>query len=494
MRDSCDQTAVGGPDRITSVSTSRREFLQMAAVALGAVTGLGGGLGALLAGCDKGQETSNTTATIVGGDTTATSVAATTPTTAIADVETGRDIKIGVVSASSGPLALCGKADEWWTDFASTSLPQGLVCGDDKLHRIRFIKRDSRSDPARAAREAADLITGSRVDLVMCSGGADMVNPVADEAERLVCPCLSSFVEWRRFVLGRGGAPGQPFKWTYAYAIGLEDIRANFVAMWNRVATNKKIGLLLPDDAWGQTWADPEDGLSAAATDAGYEVVSPGLYPIPTTDFTPYVSEFLRNGCEICCCAPSALDLVAFWRQMLAQGYRPKVFTVGGTLVVPHALEAIGSDARNVTAESLWQPDWPFRDSITGKTCRQLAEDYMAQTGDQWIASIAHYATFEWAVDVFARVANINSRTEIAERIRSTYLDTCLGRIDFASPVAAGRRIEGTRPAENVCMAPVGGAQWGEGETFRFEPRLVTAVANDELPVTYAVHPMEYGS
>jgi branched-chain amino acid transport system substrate-binding protein len=81
-------------------------------------------------------------------------------------------------------------------------------------------------------------------------------------------------------------------------------------------------------------------------------------------------------------------EFIDFWQQCMELEYRPKTVAVGEALLLPHAIEAIGSTARNTIAESYWQPGWPYKDSITGKTSQELARDYMSKTGDQWIARL----------------------------------------------------------------------------------------------------------
>ncbi len=48
-----------------------------------------------------------------------------------------------------------------------------------------------------------------------------------------------------------GGTLDTSFKWTYAYAIGLEDIAGNYLAMWDQVETNKKVGFVFADGPGG---------------------------------------------------------------------------------------------------------------------------------------------------------------------------------------------------------------------------------------------------
>jgi branched-chain amino acid transport system substrate-binding protein len=463
---------------------SRREFLKIAGAA-GAVAGLGAGLGGTVGACTDTGDTPNTVATIAAGETSIS-------TTAVSGAEKGRTIKIGLVSAKTGPLALFGKADDWWTKYGQVALPEGTLCRDGKLHRFDFLTEDSRSDPELAAQAADRLISEGEVDLLTCSGSADLVNPVADRAEALGCPCLSSFHQWRPFVVGRNGRPEAPFRWTYAHAVGLEDTTGRFLAMWEQVETNKKIGFIFADDANGRVWTDAAAGLPQAAAAQGYECVLPGPARLQSDDYSSHISEFLKNGCEICCGAMTVADFTTFWRQSLQLEYRPKVVTVGDALLFPQALEAIGPSAYNLTAESLWQPGWAYADSITGSTAQDLAADYMAKTGEQWIAPIAQYAKFEWAVDVFRRAADLDSKDAIISAVRTTKLDTCLGPIDFTAAIDTTDLGESRRPTENVYKAPVVGVQWGKGDTFEFQPNTVTTDGRPELPVVGSIEAMVY--
>jgi branched-chain amino acid transport system substrate-binding protein len=469
---------------------SRREFLRMAGKA-GAAAGLGAGLGGLLAACDNDGVVANTTATIAAGQTTPTTLDSTV-TTVEAGAEAGRPIRIGLVTAKIGPLAPFGKANEWWADLGLAAVRAGIVCGDGKVRTVALSVRDCRSDPSVAARIASDLISEERVDLIMCSGGSEVVNGVARQAETLGCPCLADFVQWRPFFFGRGGALDKPFNWTYAHAFGLEDVAANYLAMWEQLSTNNKVGLVFPDDTDGRAWGDAATGLPPSLAAGGYECVTQGPYPVSTTDFGPYVAELRKNGSEICCCAMSTADFISFWRQAALQGYQPKIVTVAGGLLFPQALEAIGPTALNITAECMWQPSWPYRDSITGKSAQELAEDYQTKTGDQWTVAIAQYAKFEWAVDVFKKARSIIDKEHIIARVRSTKLETCCGPLDFTSPVATGDLGKSRRPVQNVYKAPVGGAQWSAGSTFAFEPRLAANVNSVALSVAGTIEPMAY--
>jgi len=475
-------------------SVSRRDFLKIAGVA-GATVGVGAGLGGLIAACG-GTEASTTTVTAQATTTstvaasTTTSVAEST-TTVSAGPETGRDIKLGLVSPSTGPLAFFAKADDWWVDYAlKTATPDGIIGGDGKKHMIQIIRKDSQSSTDRAAQVAGDLVLNDKVDMVMASGSPDTANPDAGQCEALECPSIANFVPWQPFFFGRQQAPDPTasFKWTYAHALGLEEIAPNFVAMWDQVQTNKKVGFIFANDADGIAWTDKVNGLIPWVEKGGYTYVLPDLYPVPTEDYTKYISEFKKAGCEICCGTIITPDFTNFWQQSIQQGYNPKVLTVGKALLFPQTLEAIGPIAYNATVESVWHPTWPFKDSITGATCQELADDYTSKTGEQWTAPIGQYGKYEWAVDVFKRVKNLDDKADIIQQVKTTKLDTCLGPMDFTAPVQMGTR----HPVENVYTPPVGGAQWVKGEKFPFEPVTVSNATSPELPTAAKVQLMQY--
>ncbi len=472
---------------------SRRRFLKI----LGSVCtllGAGAWFGGSLAGCAGDQVAPNTTATIARGETTTSTTEHVTATTVTTTVERGRPLRIGVVTAKSGRLALLGKADEWWMDFASKAVPDGILCGDRRLRQIAFYTEDSGSAADLSAQAATRLIREARVDLLMCSGASNVVGGAAAQAEALECPFICDFVAWRPFIFDRGGSFDQPFKWTYAHAFGIEDVIASFVDMWGRLATNTKLGVLLPDDNQGAYWTDSRDGLPAAAEKAGYECTFLGPYRVPRPDFAASIAEFKKNGCEICCGYLSPADLITFWDQARAQDYTPKIMSVVGGLLFRQTLEALGPSAVNMTAECLWQPNWPYSDSITGKTAQELADDYERKADEQWTIGVGQYAKFEWAVDVFKRVNDVLDKKDTIARVRTTRLETCMGLIDFTAPVASGDPSKSKRPAENVYKAPVAACQWVKSGIYGYEPRTVATGKNRDLPIGGVLQPMTYST
>lgn len=480
------------------MEVSRREFLRLLAAAAGASALLAGGLGGFLAGCRK-QEVSPTVATVASGTPTASSTTASTlvPTTVAAGPGRGRALRIGLVSSYTGPLALFGKADDWCVEFTTSALPYGVLCGDGTLHHLEFVRWDCRSQAERAASGAAHLVTAAEADVLLCSGDAEVVNAVADQAEQLLCPCLCNLVEWHGFA-SRKGASDRALRFSYAHAWAVEDVAADLLQMWEQVSTNRKVGLVVAGDEEGQLWADGSFPIWRTIVQAGYELVAPEPFSPGAQDFNAHISELQKAGCEICCVLSSSSDFLSFWRQALGLDYHPKVVTAGRALFFPQTVAALGSAAHLLTSETLWLPSWPFVESVSGKTCRQLADDYMQRTGELWTPALAQLARLEWAIDVFKRTTDVDSEREFVRRVLETRLSTCLGPIDFTEKVAAGGPdggglIRPQRVADTVYKAPVAGVQWEVAEPVLVEARLVSAANYPELEVDGKIRRIEYG-
>jgi branched-chain amino acid transport system substrate-binding protein len=319
------------------------------------------------------------------------------------------------------------------------------------------------------------------------------VNPVADQAEALGTPCLSNFVPWQPYFFGRGATPDKPFKWTFTQAVGLEDLVANFFAMWAQLPNNKKVAFLCANDSDGVAWSDAKTGLPPIYKAAGYEVFEPQLYPVPTEDFTQQISYFKKNGCDIVCGPLTPPDFTNFWKQSVQQGFHPKIATIAKALLFPQTPTAVGPIAYNTTVECVWHPTWPFKDSLTGMTCQQLADDYEAKTGQEWTMPIAQLAKFEWAVDVYKRATNLDDKAGVVEAIKGTKMVTCLGPIDFTSPVEPADPSKTKHPVLNVYKTPMSGGQWIKGTgKWPFDMVICSSANSPEIKTQATMLPMQY--
>ena len=447
-------------------TVSRRQFLKVAGVA-GAAVGMGAGLGGLLAAC--GGEETTTTSAATGG---------TTVTTAAPSGGTGRAIKIGFVTPLTGAISNFGIPDKYCADRATEALKDGLVCGDGKTHPVSIIVRDSQSDSNRASTVTGDLINNDQVDLIVTASTPETVVPVADTAETYGVPCVSTDCPWQPYVDRTNvGDFSVVYKWNYHTFWGLEDVQANFLDMWNQVATNKQVGAMWSNDADGQAW---KSGWNAVWPTSGYTATTPGDFQIGTEDYSAQLSQFKKAGCEVGVGLFQPPDFTTFWKQASQQGWKPKVASYGKALLFPESLTALGSIGEGLTTEVWWMASHPFKSSLLGETCQQFADEYTKRTGGQWTQPLLHFIIFDWAADVLKRTTNVDDKETIIAAVKSTKLDTIGGHIDFTAPVEPAGPPWTPGPGhvvENVYKTPQVGGQWRKGTTYPFELTCVSTAA-----------------
>jgi branched-chain amino acid transport system substrate-binding protein len=193
---------------------TRRDFFKVAGVGAAAL-GIGGGLSGALAACGSNS----------GGSSSGSSGSS------------GRTIKVGLVSPLTGALAAFGEADNYCVTRWKEATKSGIQTADGVTHPIEILVRDSQSDSNRAATVAGDLMTNDGVDIMMVTSTSDTVVPVADQAEALGVPCVSSDSPWQPFYFGRGGTPDKPFKWTYHAFWGIETNAGFQLDLWSKLKT-----------------------------------------------------------------------------------------------------------------------------------------------------------------------------------------------------------------------------------------------------------------
>lgn len=460
-----------GPGMLEGKSVSRREFIKIAGLA-GATIAVAGGLGGLLAACGEAAET--TTSTTAGATTTTAAASTTTTaapetTTTTAGVEAGRPIKIGAVSPITGALASFGGPDKWIVSYVLKGVGEGVVCGDGKLHPITITQLDTQSSPNRVAEVTQDLLFNQKVDMMVASSSPDTVNPAADQCEANGVPFLANFVPWQPFYFGRGATADKPFKWTWMYHFGVEDAAECRLGMWSQVQTNKQVALLFPNDADGQAWSNAEKGLGPFLVKGGYTIVSqPEMYQPPSEDFSSQISAFKKAGAEVCSGLQTPPDFTNFWKQCAQQGYKPKILSMSKALLFHKSIEAVGDIGIGTSDHMVWHPKFPYKSALTGKTCQEYADEYTAETGEQWTQTLGQLGKYEWALDVLKRVPDIENKELYLDAIKTTKFDGINGPVDFNLPVQTGT----VRPVPNVYKIKIAGGQWDKapaGSPFKYD-------------------------
>jgi branched-chain amino acid transport system substrate-binding protein len=390
----------------------------------------------------------------------------------LAFAQSGKALKLGLVSPQTGPLAAFGEADKWVVAGINTAFKDGLTIGGKK-HAVQVVLKDSQSNPNRAGEVANDLILKDKVDLMLVSSTPETTNPVSDACELNEVPCISTVAPWQPWFFGRKGDPAKGFNWTYHFFWGLEDVIAVFTNMWQSVQTNKKVGGLFPNDGDGNAWGDKELGFPKPLSAMGYALTDPGRYQNLTQDFSAQIAAYKKEGVDIVTGVVIPPDMKTFLTQARQQGLKPKVISVGKALLFPGAIEALGDLGEGLSTEVWWTPSHPFKSSLNGLSAKAVADAYEAGTKKQWTQPIGFaHALFEVAADALRRSKDLASKAAIRDAVAATDLDTIVGKVKWG----------GQGPMKNVSKTPLVGGQWVKGSKHKYDLVVVNNKTAPSIP------------
>lgn len=371
-----------------------------------------------------------------------------------------KTIKLGYVSPQSGPLAAFAEADNFVIRGFLETVKGGLKLGKGS-YPVEVVVKDSQSDPNRAAAVAKDLIVQDKIDLMLVASTPETTNPVSTQCEIEGVPCLSTVAPWQPYFIGRQANPGggppawKPFRYTYHFFWGLEDVIAVYTNMWGQLETNKSVGGLFPNDGDGNAWGDKKVGFPPVLEKLGYKLTDPGRYQNLTDDFSAQISAFKAAKVDIITGVVIPPDFTTFWNQALQQGFKPKAASIGKAILFPVAVEALGDKGDNLSSEVWWSPSHPFKSSLTGQSAGEFALAYTQATGKQWTQPIGFvHALFELAVDALKRSEDISDADATTKAIAATKLDTVVGHIEWN-----GDKLP-PFAAKNIAKTPLVGGQW----------------------------------
>ena len=392
-------------------------------------------------------------------------------------------LTIGFISPITGPLGGFGQTDGYVLSVVRKALEKGLTIGG-KTYAVEILDRDTQSDPSRAGQLAKDLITNSGIDLMLAVSTPETINPVADACEAAGVPCLSTVMPWEAWYFGRGAKPGapSPFKWTYHFGFGVEEFYKAYIKQWSLIETNKKVGVMYPNDADGNAIRAV---LAPKLAAAGYTIVDPGAYENGTADFSSQISLFKKEGVEIFNGFPIPPDFVAFWRQAAQQGLHKqiKIAQPAKFGIFPSDVEALGSLGNNMSSAAYWHKAFPYKSSLTGISATELADGYEATSGQQWTVQLgATLAVFDAATEALKVSADPKNKADVVKSISTLKTTTINGPVDFTSG-----------PVPNVASGPIVGMKWVKSTDGKHTYDLVVTENSTDANVPVTATLLPYG-
>jgi len=402
----------------------------------------------------------------------------------LARAASGSDtLRVGFISPRTGPLAGFGECDPYALQLARKALAKGLRV-DGKHYKVEILDRDTQSNPTRASQLAKSLIDEAHVDLMLTTSTPETVNPVSDACEAAGVPCLSTIVPWEAWYFGRGAKPGQPspFHWTYHFCFGGGDFFKCYNSQWNGpVKTNKKVGILYPNDADGNA---VREHLAPELAKAGFTIVDPGGYEDGTTDYSAQIAKFKSEQCEIFNTFPIPPDFATFWRQAAQQGYTRmvKIAQIAKTGLFPSQVEALGSLGHKLATGCYWHPTWPYKSPLTGLSSKALGDGYEKATGRQWNQQLgASVALLDAGFATLMKSGNPKNKADVAKAMSMLKVVTPVGPIDFTSG-----------PVPNVSATPIIGCQWVKapaGSKFKLALPITEHADDPNVPIAAQLVP-----
>jgi branched-chain amino acid transport system substrate-binding protein len=395
--------------------------------------------------------------------------------------DAGSTLKIGFISPITGPAAGFGEGDHYILGLARAALAKGLTIGG-KHYSVQVVSKDSQSSPSRCAQVANDLLHGTKVDLLLATSTPESVNPASDAAEAARVPCISTVVPWEAWYFGRGAKPGKPspFRYTFHFCFGTAQFAEAYTHLWSQVKTNKRVGVMWPNDADGNAI---RANLGPLLEKAGYKVVDPGAYADGTNDYSSQIAKFKANNCQIFNTFPIPPDFTTFWRQASQQGYasKVKIAQIAKTGLFPSQVLVLGSLGYGLASAAYWTPHYPYHSSLTHLSSKKIGDGYTKKTGKEWNQQLgSSMALIDVGIAALKTSKDPKNKDAVAKAMKTLKVETPNGVLHW-----------GKGPVPNVVATPIIGGQWRHtpGKRFKIDFLLCEHAADHKVPVQSHLRP-----
>jgi branched-chain amino acid transport system substrate-binding protein len=233
---------------------------------------------------------------------------------------------------------------------------------------------------------------------------------------------------------------------------------------FDQVPSNKIVGGIFSNEASGNFFREV---LPPYLTANGYTVEVGDTVQLGTEDYTSVISAFKKVGAELLTGNMYPPDFTNFYKQAIQQGWQPKVPFCSKATLFPQSVDALGEVGNGVMKELWWHRTFPFKSSLSGETCAELADDFEATTGKQQTSPLLHYVVGEMAIYALKNAADPKNKDAVLAAVETMKVDTIVGTIDFTGPIIEPLGPKNTDfPAgpghkrKNVYDHGLAGAQW----------------------------------
>ena len=402
-----------------------------------------------------------------------------TPAGSGADAGGDGVIKIGYVSPVTGPLSHFSVGmDNTIKNVEAKMNEKGYDIGG-KHYTVKIVKGDSESDPVKAAEVETKLVQSDGCSILLGEWTPDTMNPVSEAAEKLKVPCIvdgGPDISWT--------AAG-PYDYSFACAMRYEKQVKEYFEAFEKMDTNKKIGLVLDSSMDGVGMLDL---VKAKADEYGYTIVNPDASELAqegATDFTAIVQKIQAEGADIMLASLLGFQLSGLWANVDSLGYQPKFVILSKGMHFSSDVLTLTNAAGECTGaytciETQWTREYPFTSSLLGKTAEELSADFEENVGEAPDVTIGWDYVFFDLIDQALKTTESTSSEDIVAALENIQNFDCIyGTLScdeehvFETPITFGQWVPDEKwglhkvvtscssvPAAEPIMVPQVEMQW----------------------------------
>jgi branched-chain amino acid transport system substrate-binding protein len=340
-------------------------------------------------------------------------------------------VKIGVSANLSGAVPLPQLVDGYNAAIADANAKGGVTIGGKKT-KLSLVVLDNKSDVNLMAQQMRTLVLQKKVSALLGNCCQWNIN-ASSLADALKTPLVMS------------GLPLELVPKTTGYRFlvfqTLADGVVDFYKLATTAGTNGKVAIVTNNDAQGGQIT----GASAAvAKQIGFDVVSQSQLPVGSTDFSQAINQAKSANAQVLFAEMILPDCFAFWKQMKALGYQPKI-AIGLQCAQTPGWPQLGSVGNGTLLVSHWTADsgLPRADALNARFGKKWKDP------SQVAGAVAAYSAAEVLIDGIRR-AHSADRNKIDAALKKTNLpNTPLGPVRFdknllsKTPTVLGQWLDG---------------------------------------------------
>ncbi len=280
-------------------------------------------------------------------------------------------VRIGASASTTGSNASTGRyqkeAYELWAAMVNQ---RGGLLG----RPVELTILDDQTDPTTGAKLYEQLVTETKVDLVLSPYGSSVTQSASTVTEKNKYPLLVA-----------GASASDLWKRNYKYVFGVYSVAESYfygvidLALKNNL---KKIAIVNEDTVFPNATAN---GTAAYARQKGMQIVFQEKYPQRATDVSALLNKIKAAAPEVLVGGSYEPDSILITRQMKELDVNVKMLAFSVDAANPGFLAGLGALADHVFGPSMWEADLKtpgnkeFVDAYKKKWSRD--PDYQSATG-----------------------------------------------------------------------------------------------------------------